>query len=153
MKKGEKIMDFLKKLFKENPQTNQDITYLGRTVANKIDNLVMDIFNAHQGRLCFEPNGFIVPAVWGGQERGELSPVQMEIFQKVAPAIDEIIGRLNLKKLDESQEYAIGLMLRWILISKITHMVELRKKRRIDNLGSTKDTAYHLDSMDPMGTC
>ncbi|MBI9074474.1 MAG: hypothetical protein JEZ02_03605 [Desulfatibacillum sp.] len=146
-------MDFFKKLFKENPQPVHDITHMGRTVANKIDNLVMDIFNAHQGRLCFEPSGFIVPAVWGGQERGELSPVQLEIYQKVAPAIDEIIENLKLKKLDDNQEYAIGLMLRWILISKITHMVELRKKRRIDNLSSTTESTYHLDSMDPMGTC
>ncbi|SHK49206.1 hypothetical protein SAMN02745216_03556 [Desulfatibacillum alkenivorans DSM 16219] len=146
-------MDFFKKLFKENPQPTQDITHLGRVVANKIDNLVMDVFNAHQGRLCFEPNGFIVPAVWGGREKGELSPVQEEIYQKVEPAIDEIIERLKLKKMDESQEYAIGLMLRWILISKITHMVELRKKRRIDNLSTANESAYHLDSMDPMGTC
>ncbi len=146
-------MDFFKKLFKDNPQPTLDVTFLGRSVANKIDNLVMDVFNAHQGRLCFEPNGFIVPAVWGGKERGELAPVQMEIFQKVAPAIDDIIEVLKLKRLDESQEYAIGLMLRWILISKITHMVELRKKRRIDNLGSTTTGLYHLDSMEPMGTC
>ncbi len=146
-------MNIMKKIFKEKPKPPQDVTRLGRVVANKIDNLVLDVFNTHQGRICFEPPGFIVPAVWGASEHGDLSPVQVEIFRKVNPAIDAIILSMGFRKLEEDQAYTLGLMLRWIIISKITHMAEIRKKGRMGSIQATSNTAYPLDSMEPMGSC
>ncbi|HBH87960.1 MAG TPA: hypothetical protein DDY17_10235 [Syntrophaceae bacterium] len=117
---------FVKKEVKKEPENVMEIA---NAIGPLIDRVVWDIFVAHREDLLAEPITYIVPAVWGARKDGELTPIQRVINEHVSPAIGEIRRSFKMKYLDSSQEFALNYLIRGIIISKITYMIEAFRNR------------------------
>ncbi len=117
---------FTKKSLKKEPENVMEIA---NAVGPLIDALVWDIFVAYRVELLSEPITFIVPAVWGAKKDGELTAIQKKINERIVPVVAEIFKALRIKKMDDSQEFALNFLIRGLIIAKITYMIEAFRSR------------------------
>ena len=89
-----------------------------------IDNTTEDIFISYKNELLTEPITYIIPAVWGKIRYGKLTASQMEIYRTLDPAISDILEMLELDEISDSQGFAIEYLIRGLIISKITYLIE-----------------------------
>ncbi len=94
-----------------------------------IDKSATKIFISHKNELLLEPITYIIPAVWGKIKQGELTGSQKEIHKRIDPLITDIMEILELDDLNETQEFAIEYLIRGLIISKITYLIEASKHR------------------------
>ena len=94
-----------------------------------IDETTNAIFITYKEELLSEPITYIIPAVWGKIKQGKLTESQHEIFERIDSVITDIIELLEFKDLNDSQEFAIGYLIRGLIISKITYLIEASKHR------------------------
>jgi len=104
---------------------------ISRVIGPLIDKTAEEIFISYKTRLLSEPIIYIVPAVWGAKKEGELEDTQKEINIKVIPVINELFDALRIRDLSGAQEFAIGFIIRGLIISKITYMIEAVRNRGI----------------------
>jgi hypothetical protein len=121
--------------WRNNPptETSDDMLEIARKIGPMIDETTNQIFMDHRETLVKEPITYIVPAVWGAIKDGKLTRVQKEINQRFAPVVREVMSMLVPESASPSQRYAISYVLRGLMISKITFMVEGLKNRMNDN--------------------
>lgn len=89
-----------------------------------IDQTTENVFISFKNRLLKEPITFIIPAVWGKIRHGELTHSQMEIYQIIDPAVSDIMEILELDEANDSQRFAIEYLIRGLIVSKITYLIE-----------------------------
>jgi hypothetical protein len=143
-------MKFLERFRKPPKQeTAKDVTDLAKLIGPLVDELVNDIFLAYREILIAEPITYIVPAVWGAIKNERLSPEQQEINHKVVPVIHHIFGILQIGALDARQTFAIGFIIRGLIVSKITYMIEALKNKLMSIDINKRD--YLIKNMEPMG--
>lgn len=94
-----------------------------------IDQTTENIFISFKSELLKEPITYIIPAVWGKTKYGELTGSQMEIYQIIDPAVSDIMEILELDDLNDSQGFAIEYLIRGLIISKITYLIEASRNR------------------------
>lgn len=70
-----------------------------------------------------------MPAVWGAKKDGELTTNQKEIHKQIIPIIEDVFEKLDLKKISPPQKFAIGYIIRGLIISKITYMILMLKNK------------------------
>jgi len=129
----------------------EEITQISGVIGPLIDNAVNEIFMTYKAELLNESITYIVPAVWGAKKDGELTPLQREIHGRIAPVIEQVYEALALKNLNESQHFAIGFIIRGLIVSKMVYMVEAMKNR-VDGKSRTEDEDDKiLKHMEPMG--
>jgi hypothetical protein len=121
--------------WRNNPtnETSDDMLEIARKIGPMIDETTNQIFMDHRETLVKEPITYIVPAVWGAIKDGKLTRVQKEINQRFAPVVREVMSILVPESASPSQRYAISYILRGLMISKITFMVEGLKNRMNEN--------------------
>ena len=107
-----------------------DITDIAKEIRPLIDDLAGEIFKSHHAVLVSEPITYIVPAVWGAKKDGTLTRTQEEIHGKVNPVVREIYESFGFSGLTEPQEFAVLYLVRGLVISKITYMIEALKARQ-----------------------
>jgi len=118
-----------------------------------IDQTAIDIFISHREKLINEPITYIVPAVWGAKKDSDLTGSQRQMNEKTNPAITRIIDSLRVENLSRAQKFAIGSLLRSLIISKVTYMIEAYKNNLfIDTIHSSGQNAEILEAMEPVGT-
>jgi len=93
-------------------------------VKDIIDNTTNEIFISYKEELLSEPITYIIPAVWGEKEDGSLSGTQDEINKRITPMIDYIMEILELEGINKAQRFAIGYLIRGLMVSKITYLIE-----------------------------
>ncbi len=59
----------------------------------------------------------------------ELTVVQKKINERIVPVVAEIFKALRIKKMDDSQEFALNFLIRGLIIAKITYMIEAFRSR------------------------
>ena len=96
-----------------------------------IDKTTNMIFISYKEKLLTEPITYIVPAVWGEIKDGKLTTIQREINKKIVPTINSIMDILELEDLHGAQGFAIGYLIRGLLISKIAYMIEAFKNQEV----------------------
>jgi len=121
------IFSKFKKKPKKTPVTS--VTDLAKIVGPLLDNLANDIFVTYRDILISEPITYIVPAVWGAAHDKSLSTEQIGINEKVVPVIQQVFQILQFENLKEDQSFAIGFIIRGLIISKITYMIEALKNK------------------------
>lgn len=117
---------FTKTRLKKEPGNVMEIS---NVIGPLIDKVVWEVFVAHREELLAEPITYIVPAVWGAKKDGELTANQKRINEKVAPVVEEIFRLLKMTDLDSSQEFALNYLVRGIIVSKMTYMIEAFRNR------------------------
>ncbi len=125
-------MEFFKHLFIfRKKKAGSDLTRLAKIVGPMLDKAANDIFMEYRDILLSEPITYIVPAVWGAAKDKNLSPEQEHINKRISPVIDELFDILQIKNLDEGQRFALGFLIRGLIISKITYMIEALKNKLV----------------------
>jgi len=112
-----------------------------------IEKAVWDIFVSYRVELLSEEITFVIPAVWGAKKDGELTATQKAINEQISPVIKRIFELLDIRDLDSSQEFALNYLVRGLIVSKITYMIEAfrskLKDRTLDEQ-SLKDALLHF---------
>jgi hypothetical protein len=93
-----------------------------------IDETTTAIFSLYRDELLSKPITYILPAVWG-KKHGKLSGIQGEIHMKINPLIRDIIEIFAFKEINEDQRFALEYLIRGLVISKITYLIESFKNR------------------------
>ncbi|MFB3925590.1 MAG: hypothetical protein ACE14T_06010 [Syntrophales bacterium] len=114
-----------------------------------LDKAANDIFLAHKKTLLSEPITYIVPAVWSASKDGKLTAEQENISKQVLPVIKEIFAVMEIGNMTEAQKFAVGFLVRGLIISKITYMIEALKNRLFALNVQNIDNIIH--QMKPMG--
>ncbi len=138
-------------LFKKKPpqKTAQNVTELARIIGPQLDDLSNDIFISFREILISEPITFIVAAVWGTTKDTTLTPEQRAINDRVLPVITRTMQLLHSKNMDERQSFAIAFIIRGLIISKITYMIEALKNKLMSVEEIRRD--FLIKNMEPMG--
>ena len=98
-------------------------------IKEMIDKTTNTVFLSYKQELLSEPITYIMPAVWGKIKQGTLTDSQKEIFGIIDPVIRDILDLLELDALNEPQGFAIEYLIRGLIISKITYLIEASKNR------------------------
>ena len=130
----------------------EDVMKIADAIGPLIEEAVWDVFVNHRMELLSEPITFVVPAVWGAKKDGELTASQKAINGQVTPVIDKIIAALDIKCLKPSQEFAINYLIRGLIVSKITYMIEALRSRLKEKSLDEKSLNEALLRFKPHGT-
>lgn len=146
-------MKILGRLFSRNTEekTDEDLIEISRSLRPIVDNITREIFAAHKDELVGREVTYVVPAVWGANKQSELTPTQREIHARVAPAIGEIVEKLGIEGLNPGQEFALGFLIKDLLITKIVYMVESYRNRLLTNSKKRERASQDLSRVDPVG--
>ena len=109
-----------------------DLLGLAKSVESMIDDLTNNIYNRYSAFLLDHDITYIVPAVWGASKQGELTEDQKEIHREVAPVLTQAMAELDIKGLTPAQEFALGYIIRSLIITKIVYMLEATKRHQAD---------------------
>ncbi len=109
--------------------TSEDMLEIARKIGPLIDEVTNKTFMDHRDTLLKEPITYIVPAVWGAIKDGKLTRVQKDINHRFDPVVRQVLGVLVPESATQAQRYAISYILRGLMISKITFMIEGYKNR------------------------
>lgn len=147
-------MSILKKLFSRKVQEHppEDVTKIAACAGSLIEKTAWDIFTIYRMELLSEPITYIVPAVWGVNKDGELTSVQRAIHNRVSAVIEEINNTLQIKNLNSSQDFAIKYLVRGLIISKITYMIESFRNKLNERAFNEKGLKESLIHINPHGT-
>ncbi|TRZ47873.1 hypothetical protein D4S03_10880 [bacterium] len=139
------LKEFLAKI--KSRKQHKDIMQIADIIGPLIEKAVWDIFVGYRAELLSEPIAFVVPAIWGAKKDGELTAVQKAINEQIVPVIKRIFELLDIRDLDASQEFALNYLIRGLIVSKITYMIEAfrsrLKERTLDEQG-LKDALLHF---------
>ncbi|MEW5723071.1 MAG: hypothetical protein AB1896_08195 [Thermodesulfobacteriota bacterium] len=133
---------------RESGGGQEDILEIARAVEGTVDRLVSRVFSRYGPYLLDKEITYIVPAVWGAAKDKELTAAQREIHQEIHPALTEAQGLLGLAGLRPAQEFAVGYILRSLVISKFVYMVEATRRRQAEQ----RPDGSALDDIEPVGT-
>jgi hypothetical protein len=146
-------MKILKNIFaKRRPQKEpHNVMRIANVIGPVLDDVVHDIFMAFRMELLSEPITYIVPAVWGAKKEGDLTPVQKEINMRVVPAINKAYDSLQMRNLSSDQEFALYFLIRGLIISKITFMIETLRSRLSERSTDEQNLKEALLRFKPQG--
>jgi hypothetical protein len=137
--------------FRSKPkrQNTTNITDLAKLIGPLLDKLANEIFLSYREILISEPITYIVPAVWGAAKDADLTAEQIEMNRKIVPVVNQVFQILQIDSLNESQVFAIGFIVRGLIISKVTYMIEALKNKLMSIEVDKKE--YLIKNMEPMG--
>jgi hypothetical protein len=138
----------LKKIFskKQAPQKTENIMKIANRIGPLIDDAVQHVFMTYKMILLSEPITYIVPAVWGAKQDGDLTDIQKEIQGLIGPVIENVLNSFEMKDLSHDQEFALYFLIRGVIISKIIYMIEAFRNRlneRMTEEQNLKETLMH----------
>jgi hypothetical protein len=147
-------MKFLQTLFtrKKDKKEPGDVLALANLMSALIDRTAWEIFSTYRLELLSESIAYIVPAVWGARKEGELTPLQRRINEQVEPVIKEVFSSLAIPDMEPSQEFALSFLVRGLIISKITYMIEAFRNRLNEQAFDEQKLKDVLINIKPHGT-
>lgn len=116
--------------------------------------ITQEIFMKYKDNLLLEEITFIAPAVWGSQGQGELSALQKEIHACLVPFINDvtdIFEAMQPHNLSKAQQYVTGYVIRELLISKLTYMIEMYKNHCLNKKVEEDPLSLLLRHIDTWG--
>jgi hypothetical protein len=112
------------------PEDLREISSIIRLLINKETNRILQ---SYMLELLIEPIDYVIPAIWGVGQNGQLDAIQEKIHQHFASFLESLVNALKLKDLNNAQQFAIEYLIRELFISKIVYQVE-----RVRNLTTPK---------------
>lgn len=146
-------MRFLKRFFKRRHglQGPDDLMEITRIIGPLIDQVSSELFMGYRSRLLEKPLTFIVPAIWGTSRERTLTGLQEEIHRQIGPVIQKIIQSFRFTYLTRAQEFALGYLIRGLLVSKITFMIEVTRNGFQKPEGPS-GVDFNLEEIEPIGS-
>ena len=129
------IMTFIKRLLGMKQPEAAAVDYSSRLIDTAkeiepiIENTVRDLFERYHTSLLSEELTFIVYAVWGARNDGELTEEQKKINDEINPVVDNIMEKIGIEPLNAQQDYTLRYLIRSLFISKVVFLTELAQKR------------------------
>ncbi len=114
-------------LYHRHNEAADKVSEITRTMRPHVHNTSMDIASKHMVTLLAEPMDYVVHAVWGVKENGQLDEIQKLIHKKSEAVISQVYELLGMSDMSASQIFAICSLIRELIISKIAHSVEMVK--------------------------
>ncbi len=129
----------------------QDMMSTTRAILKESENTLMQIFDEHRLELLDKDADYIIHSVCGLSQRGCLTKQQIDIHNKVNPAIVKIYEMLKLDKQTVEQEQSIMFIIRLTMVLKMLLMMELFRNRinQRNNLENTRQK--ELEEMEACG--
>jgi hypothetical protein len=127
--KGRKLLPFT---YINNDEDRATILRIKEVIDKTTDML----FISFKNELLSEPITYIISAVWGKIKHGELSKSQNKIYNTIDSMIIEIMETLEFDELNDTQKFAIEYLIRGLVISKITYLIEAFKNSSWDEINS-----------------
>lgn len=109
---------------KKKPLTAEDLIRRAKIIEPLVEALCTDILRSYRSTLLANEITYIVPAVWGASPDTPLTNEQIKIHQKVKVTVEQVLKVMDLKKVEPDQEYAVGYLLRGMIIAKVAYQVE-----------------------------
>ena len=120
-----------------------------KEIIDKTTNL---LFTSYKTALLSEPLTYIISAVWGKTEHGTLSADQREIHANISVIINDIVDILEIDVINDTQRFAIEYLIRGLIISKVTYLVEVFRNRHKTGLESNNELMDLLNSLEVAGS-
>ncbi|HOV86723.1 MAG TPA: hypothetical protein PLM79_10200 [Syntrophobacteraceae bacterium] len=98
-------------------------------IGTVMDQLAMEVFQAHWSRLVRESSGYLIDAVWGNEASGALTPIQREIHQRVILALDRVMAGFWAQSLGDVPREAIKNLVQEMLVWRLLYAFELFRRR------------------------
>lgn len=109
---------------KKKPLTAEELISKARIIEPLVERLCSRVLRDYRTTLLSNEITYIVPAVWGASPDTPLTNEQINIHRLVKEVVEQVFKVLELKKLDADQEYAVGYLLRGLIISKVAYQIE-----------------------------
>jgi hypothetical protein len=136
------MMKIFSKLFKRKTQISSSVNLSSTTarIGGDLNKLAMKIFKSYWSILLNQPGAYIIPAVWGIIEGGQLDPSQEEMNSIIAPVVEEMLESPPFRELQKEQAFTIRYLINGYIISKINYMTELLNNRIVKRaIGNGRD--------------
>ena len=144
------LKEFLAKI--KSRKQHRDIMQIADIIGPMIEKAVWDVFVSYRVELLSEDITFVIPAIWGAKKDGELTAVQKTINEKIVPVIKKIFKLLDIRELDSSQDFALNYLIRGLIISKITYLIEAFRSRLKDRTLDEQSLKDALLRFTPQGS-
>ncbi len=146
-------MDILKSLFSIGGKNYgpEDLTQITRIIGPIINKTACDIVKLQAIRLLTGPIDYIIPAVWGARLDGELEPTQKEIHRRITSLTEHLFDMLHLEDLSQAQKFAVGFLMRELIISKIVFLIQLAKNQAAGKFNTGEYHTDILNHLSPLG--
>jgi hypothetical protein len=131
---------------------SDDLLEIASLIGPIIDKLVVDLLKSYCRQLLSKPITYIVPAVWGATKDGGLDATQRQMHDEISPVVEQVQSLLDLRDLRGSQAFAIGFLIRGLIISKVTHLVEISKGRVDHGMEVDEYSNEYMMNVKPLGT-
>ena len=136
--KGRKLLPFS---YINNDEDRATILRIKEVIDKTTDRL----FISFKNELLSEPITYIISAVWGKIRHKGLSESQKKINKTIDSMIIEIMVSLEFDELNETQKFAIEYLIRGLVTSKITYLIEAFKNSSWGEICSNKNE--HISSL------
>lgn len=140
---------FLQKLFARRKKETQseDWRKTTKTISLLIQEETFDIFHSRAISFIEEPVNYLIPAVWGIKKDGELTPEQQEIGNRVQILTEKVIAALDVKDLNSSQRFAVGFLVRELIIARLLLFIQIFRGQLLAETGGQEEANIlrHLD--------
>ena len=137
---------------KPNKDSIKD-TKLGNRIEKLANDISIEIVRSYKDKLIHGPITYIVPAVWGFGENGEIDRDQLKMHQQILPVIKEISEMLQLEKMEQTQAFAIEIIIRGLVITKILYMIECYKNLKNRHESGIRNQGMNLlENAEPIGS-
>jgi hypothetical protein len=151
------MVEYIKKLLERHPRERdrpeppeEDLLKIARSAETIVDQTANLVFNRFGPHLLDREITYIVPAVWGANKKGRLTEEQKKIHMLVFPLIQEAISAFEVQGLRPAQKFALGYLLRSLVISKIVFMLEASHRWQLEREKEDRDNP--LEYLEPMGS-
>ncbi len=105
-----------------------------------IDEAVDEVVLSHFSELLPKPIRYVVSAVWGADKDCEIDQLQERINRRTEPIVREAIEGLKIHDLHEDQRFALGYLIRGLMVSRIGYTIENLKVKLLVEAGGAKKT-------------
>jgi hypothetical protein len=134
---------------KEQTEDFLKITELARPL---IYNTAGEIVKIYKMELFSQPADYIIPAIWGAKKGGEIDATQQKIYMQFIPVYNDLLKFFQCDELNASQEFAIGFLVRELLISKIAYMVDGIRNMAIQKMCRKEQDPYIINHIEAVGS-
>lgn len=147
-------MKRIKKFFskRDGQKNSQELMKITNAIGPLLDQTAHEIFSLHSSDLLKKPLTYIIPAVWGVNNDVKLTETQIRINKRIVPVVDEILRLFNAREMDPAQRNALDYIVRGLIISKITFMIELLKNQMLMSAAHNSKEDDILRDIEPIGS-
>ncbi|MFH2064651.1 MAG: hypothetical protein ABIK15_05595 [Pseudomonadota bacterium] len=111
---------------KKAPDTNP-FTQITKQLRAMISSTAVEVSQTFFQHLAAQESAYLAHAVWGGTENYVLDNTQLAIHLRMGNLKKEIMRIIDLENFSEVQGFAIGFLVKEMMINKITLLISIGK--------------------------